>query len=519
MYQCPGCGAQLRFDIKTQQMLCDNCRTQVDPYKVIKDHDAEETDYFEVTVFHCPQCGGEIMSTENSAAEFCSFCGASTILTGRIEKEKRPGFIIPFKKTKEDCKAAYRKALRGALYAPSEFRKTEFIDSFRGIYMPYWAYDIANEGHVVMKGETSYRKGDYIITEHYDLHCDVDAFYRGISYDASSSFDDNLSDCIAPYDVHEMMNFTPAFLSGFYADVDDVPSEIYQIDAEDISIKNTFRKVKGQFTGKTIKSDERVIRNITRQRAVDRTMYPVWFMSYRNNDRVAYAVVNGQTGRVTADVPVAIWKYLLGSIITAVPLFFLLNAFFTFIPNALLTLSCILAFIVEINFATRISKIRNREARLTDKGYLYKTGINSSMAVNLREQKKEKNSMNPLPGYIAVAVGLVVAANISNIYEYDLYIFGIMLVISLVIVITCVKNQKETSGKNGFPAHVLLLVVMAAAALIKFLKPVSDIYYYMGVILVLVGVAIANLTVIKKHNILTTRPLPQFERKGGDDRA
>jgi hypothetical protein len=50
---------------------------------------------------------GEILSTDDMAAGFCSFCGASTVLYSRIEKEHRPAYIIPFTKTKEDCKKAY----------------------------------------------------------------------------------------------------------------------------------------------------------------------------------------------------------------------------------------------------------------------------------------------------------------------------------------------------------------------------------------------------------------------------
>ena len=33
MAKCPGCGGELRFDIKTQELLCDNCGTHIDPYE------------------------------------------------------------------------------------------------------------------------------------------------------------------------------------------------------------------------------------------------------------------------------------------------------------------------------------------------------------------------------------------------------------------------------------------------------------------------------------------------------
>lgn len=120
MYQCPGCGGRLVFDIPSQQLMCDHCDTKYDPYAISKEQDAEESQEYDVTVFKCPNCGGEILSTDNTAANFCSFCGASTILTSRVSKQQRPGYIIPFSKTKEDCKQAYKKMVRHAWFAPKE---------------------------------------------------------------------------------------------------------------------------------------------------------------------------------------------------------------------------------------------------------------------------------------------------------------------------------------------------------------------------------------------------------------
>lgn len=65
-----------------------------------------------------PQCGGEILSTENAATGFCSFCGASTILDSRIAREKRPDYIVPFQITKEDCKKAYGKMMLPCHFCP-----------------------------------------------------------------------------------------------------------------------------------------------------------------------------------------------------------------------------------------------------------------------------------------------------------------------------------------------------------------------------------------------------------------
>ncbi|MBO6015256.1 MAG: hypothetical protein J6P60_01550, partial [Lachnospiraceae bacterium] len=159
MYQCPNCSGNLKFYIPSQMLRCDFCQTEMDPYAVTKDRDAIEDTFFETTVFTCPQCGGELMSTDNEATSFCSFCGASTILDSRLSQEKRPDYIIPFEKTKEDCKNAYVSMMKRAIYAPSALRDQKHIDGFRGIYMPYWIYHITQKGPAEAKGKKTYRRG------------------------------------------------------------------------------------------------------------------------------------------------------------------------------------------------------------------------------------------------------------------------------------------------------------------------------------------------------------------------
>ncbi|MBQ6454073.1 MAG: hypothetical protein IJJ14_06930 [Coriobacteriales bacterium] len=45
---------------------------------------------FDATLFTCPQCGAELISTDATAATFCSFCGSSVLLSQRVCKQKTP---------------------------------------------------------------------------------------------------------------------------------------------------------------------------------------------------------------------------------------------------------------------------------------------------------------------------------------------------------------------------------------------------------------------------------------------
>ena len=119
MFACKNCGGNVKFDIKSGQLACEYCHSLFDPYAYEdKTSDAEVQKDFEATIFTCPQCGGEILSTDDTAAGFCSFCGASTVLYSRMQKEHKPAYIIPFAKTKDDCKQAYMSLMKKAIFAP-----------------------------------------------------------------------------------------------------------------------------------------------------------------------------------------------------------------------------------------------------------------------------------------------------------------------------------------------------------------------------------------------------------------
>ena len=97
-------------------------------------------------------------------------------------------------------------------------------------------------------------------------------------------------------------------------------------------------------------------------------MFPVWFMSYRKNDRVAYVTINGQTGKISADVPIDEKKYALGSLILALPIFVLLNFFLSLTAKTAMGFTAVLALCMMIAALVEMKKIaaKNDTNRLFD---------------------------------------------------------------------------------------------------------------------------------------------------------
>ena len=125
MIQCAGCGSNLVYDIARKKMYCKACGNEYEPESVDKDEDSEERKLMELTVFICPQCGGEIYSTDESATGFCSYCGAATMLSSRLKSERRPDYVIPFAVTKDMCKASYATVMKRAIRAEQTETQTK----------------------------------------------------------------------------------------------------------------------------------------------------------------------------------------------------------------------------------------------------------------------------------------------------------------------------------------------------------------------------------------------------------
>lgn len=70
MVHCPSCGAGLRFDIATQNAVCDYCNSQFDPKKITDStyDDAKTQKTFDSYVYVCPTCGAEVDTTDKNDA-------------------------------------------------------------------------------------------------------------------------------------------------------------------------------------------------------------------------------------------------------------------------------------------------------------------------------------------------------------------------------------------------------------------------------------------------------------------
>ncbi|MCR4791621.1 MAG: hypothetical protein K5871_02605 [Lachnospiraceae bacterium] len=554
MFVCPNCGANINFDPGKQLLHCDFCDTDLSPDAVIQKDDAEEHTYTEseadessesgyseytTTIYTCKECGGEILANDNTVATFCSYCGASTVLSSRVAKERAPEYIIPFRITKDQSAELYKKAVSKALYAPDYMKEDSTIEKLRGIYMPYWIYDFQEHRPAVLKGQKDHRSGDYIIHEHFDISFNVDAQYKGLSYDASSQFSDTFSEAIAPFDFSTAVPFNTSYMSGFYADAADTEPSLYERQCRNIVTSEIYNQVAKDPSVRSITLKKDSSSNLTpEQTSSELGYFPVWFLSCRHKDRISYAVVNGQTGEVATDVPVDYRKYVISSLICAIPLALLFSLLPILRPIYVVFVAFIFAITSMIILCSQKNKIYIRENSLDDIGLNYrKDKMKQEQMANLGP-----NQPTPPPQPQPVRQVKTKTGSESN------WIYTVLIVVCFlmslcagpigVIICVCVitplinsfKNKKSkkivgtqtvvcskapASEKFKLCLKPLIGAVLALGVLIA--APHFDSYYYISALICIASVLLSFWDIIKGHNELATRKLPQFDKRGGDE--
>lgn len=521
MYQCLSCGGNLKFDISSQMLSCIYCNALFNPYDVVKETDAALNDSFEAKIFTCSQCGGEVYTVDNESASFCSYCGASAILSERISNEKRPNHIITFKVTKEDCKKEYKKAMSKAFFAPNKLKNSDFIDGFRGIYMPYWNYCIKQEGEIDIPAWRSYYSSDDKHTEHYYITGNISAKLSGNVHDASANFYDEISEALEPYDISDSVDFTPSFLSGFYAEAPNVTEHMYKNDAIEMLEKNSIENIKKHFSNAYSIDENR--RNGFRQwpsgeiDSVKTTMMPVWFLSYRNKDRVAYATVNGQTGKVVADIPVSIWKYILVSLLMSLPMFLFLNITWFFTPPVLLLICMVLLAITGIICKNEIKEIYEKENNIGDVGLEWKKYGMRVTPPKTQKKSYKKNWMKIFMHSLIPWIFLQLVFLVNN--QVFLITPVIIAVITVGVVVVSLEQQRKIKARGFTIALIFSILVVLYATFMFLIEPTEDIWYYSAILGILFAILINFIFIIKNFNRIAMRRLPQFDKKGGDDGA
>jgi len=310
-YKCPACGSALSFDPQSGQYVCTHCESLYDEAQLQSVQEAPE-EMGGAVVYACPNCGGEVVTEETTAASFCYYCHSPVVLKGRLSGDWKPDGVLPFTVTKEQAQQAFLTWAGKKRFTPTGFSAQKYIDKITGVYYPYWVTDVAFEALFEGRGQnsTTVTTSERIITttKHYHVLRRARMAFKNLVRPALQKQDRLLADGVHPYRLKDVEAFKESYLAGFQAERRDVDSQSVQesVAREAADYGKNMIRPKGQYqalSGDTQVSDLQMTHRYV--------LLPAWVVTYKApGGKIHSYIVNGQTEKTCGVLPVSKGKLM-----------------------------------------------------------------------------------------------------------------------------------------------------------------------------------------------------------------
>ncbi|MFC1996603.1 hypothetical protein ACFLXI_03210 [Chloroflexota bacterium] len=329
-FKCPQCGAETTFTPSSGGVTCTSCGyaqdRQVEPVGRAAAEREFTLENLELaargwgtarTELHCESCGADISTSANDLSSNCPFCASNRVIARVASQEfLRPRFLIPFKLDSKDCHPRVQKWLGIGWMHPTGLSQAAAATQFRGIYLPYWTFDAAIQAN--WRAEVGYERTErYYDNSSKSWKTRTCIEWRWESGHITQKPDDWLGigttriskillQRLYPFDMSALSTYEPDFLAGWQALNYDISLQ----DAWD-TVKAEMREHARVGCRDRIKSSH--VRNFSMFADFENETWryillPVYAAAYRFEGKIYQVLVNGQTGKVTGQKPVAWWK-------------------------------------------------------------------------------------------------------------------------------------------------------------------------------------------------------------------
>ncbi len=322
-YKCPNCNADIKFSAKDQRFICEYCNSSFTEQEMKDIAALQEQQHYErpeeeqqtddeftehTSVYSCDSCGATIMADENTAATFCYYCHNPVILKGRVSGEFRPSYVLPFQIDRETAIGHFKEFVRKHKFLPKDFLSAGQQEKIVGLYVPFWVTDVNVNADMDALGKRirSWTSGNYSYTEtqEYALARKANVVIKGLPADGASHIDDELMEAVEPFDYSKIRPFAMQYLSGFLAEKYDMDYAKMFPRIQNRAVQASDQLVRQSMTGyssvSVTRSDIRVMST-----KWEYMLLPVWFMTYKYNDKVYEFALNGQTAKFVGEPPLS----------------------------------------------------------------------------------------------------------------------------------------------------------------------------------------------------------------------
>jgi uncharacterized Zn finger protein (UPF0148 family) len=331
-YACPNCGASIGYDVAAGGIACEYCGYTAHVQAVRLGRQAEEFEFTLETVsqaergwggqrqiLQCDSCGGALSIPEGAISTTCPFCASNKVnVTTSLNETLRPRFLIPFKVQPEQTRQLASAWLGKGWFHPNELAANAVVKRFFGLYLPFWTFDAGIQAH--WRAQVGYEQTE----RHYNarekrwetrtkivwrweegrVHLTIDDFL--VTGSSPRRISHRILERIYPFQMNGLVAYEPDYLAGWRAQAYETTlTEAWETG------KAAMREQAKTACHNDIPTHH--VRNfsMTADFADESWRYvllPVYLAAYKYEDRVFQVMVNGQTGKVAGQKPVAWWK-------------------------------------------------------------------------------------------------------------------------------------------------------------------------------------------------------------------
>jgi predicted RNA-binding Zn-ribbon protein involved in translation (DUF1610 family) len=351
-FACEQCGAILSYAPGTAELECSYCghrnRIHEAPVEVVEQalapavraHGGEAPPAAAIAA-KCVSCGADFSFDPPRFAGPCPFCGKPVVADPGPYRSLPPQGVLPFLVGDQEARRLVGEWLKGLWFAPSGIaQQARGPGRLHGVYLPHWTFDSRTSTAYAGRRGDVYYETQYVDTvingRHVRQAVQVPKIrWRPVMGQVARQFDDvlvlasatlpqHLVEELEPWDLEGMRPFTADYLSGFDAELYQVP-----VDQGFERAQAAMREVIAMDIRHDIGGDQQVIERMEVQHGdptFKHVLLPVWVAAFQFLGRPYKFVVNGRTGEVHGERPYSFWK-IAGAVLLGLLLFLLLALF------------------------------------------------------------------------------------------------------------------------------------------------------------------------------------------------
>lgn len=318
---CPSCGGHIIFDAEAQQFRCASCgavqkitpkKEQVEEYD-FADYRLREKNHMleggELTLT-CGHCGAEIFLLENETATVCPMCGKPALRPAGQDTGIPVEGIVPFAIDRFEAQKRFGAWIRKRWFAPNSLKRLFSEGQLQGVYVPFWTYDVEASAKYTGRGgitrtRTNSKGETQTYTDWYPVSGEVYGRYDDLQVCASRTFQHGLIERVLPYDsIRNTRPYQPQYLSGYRAERYTVSGvegfeEARQSVERDLSSRAT-AEIRGQGYDQAQITSFHPRCHHVRYKHI---LVPLWNARYGYCGKTYRYMINGETGKVSAEYP------------------------------------------------------------------------------------------------------------------------------------------------------------------------------------------------------------------------